>query len=201
MAEEKKTINLTIPIIFILAVIVAFLAGSYWTRAKSSEQESGRAGEQEKKVAQASPSPAEEGAVLGELATTIGDFLVTKDEVCLKGDRPVVYFFGSESCPHCTWEHPIVKRVTAKFDDQIVFHDNMDQPGVDQEIWEQYREINRGAVPFLVLGCRYVRVGSGERAGEEAEEQSLTALICKLTDGQPESVCRQVEDLIEQVAE
>lgn len=199
MAEERKITTFTTPILVVLLVIAAFLAGMFWTKIKYTEQESKRAGEQEERIAQVSPTPAEEEILGEELPATIGNFLATEDEICQEDGKPVVYLFGMSTCPHCTWEHPIFEKVTAKFTDEISIHDNMDKQGVDQEIWERYSEINRGAIPFMVFGCRYVRVGSGEMAGEITEEENLTALICKLTNGEPVDVCEQVSDLIEQI--
>lgn len=193
MAEEGKTKSFTTPILITLLVIASFLIGTFWTRIKSLEQEG--AGE---KQAQASPAPAEEGAVLGELASTIGGFLVAEEEICQEDGKPIVYMFGASTCPHCTWEHPIFEEVTAKFANQISLHDNMDTQD-DMEVFQRYSQINQGGIPFMVLGCRYVRVGSGETIGEEEEAKALTALICKLTRGEPEEVCAEVEDLIEQV--
>lgn len=190
---EKKIANFTTPILVVLLVVASFLVGMFWTRIRYLEQ--GKAPEE---IAQATPAPEEEGAVLGELASTIGDFLITEDEVCQEDGKPIVYLFGSSSCPHCSWEHPIFEKVTAKFADQIALHDNMDTQD-DIDVFQKYSQINRGGIPFLVLGCRYVRVGSGENAGEAGEEENLTALICKLTGGEPTEVCQEVADLVEQI--
>jgi len=131
------------------------------------------------------------------LGTTIGNFTITKDEVITENGKPVIYYFGMNTCPHCQWEHPIIKRVAAKFGDAIVFHDDMDKIENDKEIWNKYSSYNpSGAVPFLVFGGKYVRLGSGESQGEKEEEKNLTAIICKLTDGKPASVCIQVKDLV-----
>lgn len=127
-----------------------------------------------------------------EYPKTIGDFLVLDKEECFEDEKPLVYFFGHTGCPHCKWEEPVMKKATDKFGDLIVFHNNMDsQEG--REIFDEYSAINQGGVPFLVLGCKYVRVGSGERAGEEEEIKALTAIICQLTDGAPKEVCGEME--------
>ena len=132
-----------------------------------------------------------EGEVAGEeLEKTVGDFLVLDEEVCQEDGKPVIYYFGHSRCPHCTWEHPLIKEVAESFGDQISFHDNMDdEEGRDREIFEKYQEINPGYVPFIVLGCKYVRVGSGEQLEEEGEKTALTQLICQLTNNQPSEVC------------
>ncbi len=192
MTEERKITNFTVPILVVLLAVAAFLAGAFFTRIQYLEK--GKAG-----TAQVTPTP--QAAVQPSpavLSATIGNFSVTKDEICLEKGKPIIYFFGSSTCPHCSWEHPIMKRVAAKFSDKISFHNNMDNQA-DMEIFSKYSEINQGGIPFLVFGCKYARVGSGENSGEKVEEQALTALICKLTDSQPEGVCKAVSDLIEQI--
>lgn len=196
--DKQKVTTFTTPILVGLLVVASFLVGVMWTKIRMLE---GGKREVEEEVVQVSPTP-EQPAVLGEeLPTTLGNFLVTEDELCQEEEKPMVYLFGSGRCPHCTWEHPIFEKVTAKFGDLLSVHDNMDKQGADQEVWEQYSEINQGAIPFMILGCRYVRLGSGERVGEVAEEENLTALICKLTGGQPEKVCAEVKELIDQIAD
>jgi thiol-disulfide isomerase/thioredoxin len=199
MAEERKITTFTTPILVGLLVVASFLVGMFWTKIRYLEREGERAGEQEERIAQVSPAPEEEAVLGEELPFTIGNFLVTEDELCQEDGRPVVYFFGGSFCPHCQWEHPIVEGVAEKFENQISFHNNMDNQEADRDIWEKYSQINQGGVPFMVLGCRYARVGSGENAGEAVEEENLTALICKLTGGEPAEVCEEVSDLIEQI--
>lgn len=190
--KQIKTINLTVPVIFVLAVVASFLLGMSWKEIKGKKAEEPQV---ELKV-----EKKEEPEVLGEqLVTTVGGFLVTKKEICQEDGKPVVYMFGSSSCPHCTWEHPIFEKVMAKFGNLITVHDNMDEQNQDREIYQEYSEINRGAIPFVILGCRYVKLGSGEQLGEQVEEKSITALVCKLTNNQPQKVCDTVKDLIDQV--
>lgn len=192
MSEEKKITNFTTPILIALLAIAAFLAGAFFTKIQYLEK--GKPG-----TAQVTPTPQAavqpSPAVLG---TTVGNFSVTKEEVCLEDGKPIIYFFGRSTCPHCSWEHPIMERVATKFGNKIAFHNNMDNQ-VDMEIFSKYSEINQGGIPFLVFGCKYARVGSGENWGETEEEKALTALICKLTDGEPEKTCEGVSDLIEQI--
>ncbi len=126
---------------------------------------------------------------------TIGGFNISEDEICLENGKPLVYFFGSESCPHCSWEHPVVQEVAVKFGDNISLHDNMESDA-DQDVFQKY---STGGVPTLVLGCKYYRVGSGEQSGREAEIENLTALFCKLTDNNPAEACDAVKDKINQI--
>lgn len=130
-----------------------------------------------------------------QVENTIGDFSISQDEICKENEKPVIYFFGSETCPHCVWEKPIIESVAEKFTGKISFHSNIDTDN-DKEIFSKY---STGGIPTLVLGCKYYRVGSGENAGKEQETKVLTALICKLTDNQPNDVCNEVQDLIDQI--
>jgi len=134
------------------------------------------------------------GASAGE-ETTLGDFNVTTEDVCMEDGKIVVYFFGSAGCPHCQWEHPIVQEVMARFSGLVAFHDNYDN-GADMDIFSKY---SQGGIPTLVLGCKYYREGSGEQDGEERDAQNITALLCKLTGGQPAGVCSGVADLVGQI--
>jgi thiol-disulfide isomerase/thioredoxin len=125
------------------------------------------------------PKPAEEAG------KTSGNFSVSNDEICLEDGKPIVYFFGSKSCPHCVWEHPIVEEVALRFEGYISFHNNMDTDA-DMDVFSKY---STGAIPTIVLGCKYYRMGSGENAGADQERADLTKLICDLTNNQPSEVC------------
>jgi len=127
--------------------------------------------------------------------TTIGNFSVNNEEVCKENDKPIIYFFGSQSCSYCKWEHPIMEAVAARFEGYIAFHNNMDSDA-DKSVFQKY---STGGIPTLVFGCKYSRVGAGQSAGEELETKNLTALICKLTNGQPVDVCSEVQDLIDEI--
>ena len=124
-----------------------------------------------------------------------GNFSVSEDEVCLEDGKPIIYFFGSQGCGYCNWEHPIVEAVTSKFSNYISFHNNMDSDE-DMDVFGRY---STGGIPTLVFGCKYYRVGAGVQSGEEQETKDLTALICKLTGSQPADVCEQVQDLIQEI--
>jgi len=128
---------------------------------------------------------------------TIGNFLVDKSsEICQENGKLIVYFFGSNNCPHCKWEHPIFVNVTNEFKDEISYHENIDTE-TDVDVLSRYSP--NGYIPTIVIGCKYFRVGSGENLGEAQETKVLTALICKLTGNKPLSVCYAVEDLINQI--
>lgn len=116
-----------------------------------------------------------------------GNFNEAKDtEVCTENEKPIVYFFGSESCPHCIWEKPILKSVIDQFGDTISYHENIDSE-TDSDVFSKY---STGGVPTLVIGCKYYRVGSGESIGEEPEKEALRKVICLATGNQPASICQ-----------
>ena len=192
MSEEapKKKKNLTTPILIFLLVAAAFLLGSLWTENRRLDT-----GEPTSADSNPSPAVAEPAA---ELPTIIGNFMVSEEEVCEEEGQPLVYYFGASFCPHCSWEHPVMQQAAAQFEGLISFHDNMDSQE-DQDVYDRFAAINEGYIPFTIIGCRYVRRGSGETLGEEEETRVLTALICSLTDSQPESVCTPVQDLIDQL--
>jgi thiol-disulfide isomerase/thioredoxin len=129
---------------------------------------------------------------------TIGNFIVSSEAPCTDDGKPVIYFFGSEGCAYCKWEHPIIENVTSEFNGYISFHDNMNNSGVDREVFSRY---SSGGIPTVVLGCSYYRVGAGVTIGEDQEEKVLTALMCKLTDNKPEEVCKnpEIEALVNQI--
>jgi len=137
------------------------------------------------------------GEMVQEQNLTIGNFSISQDEICREQEKPVVYYFGSASCPHCQWEKPILERVVAKFQDKILFVDNTDTDK-NQDVFSKY---SAGGIPTLVFGCKYYRVGSGEGLGEGEEEMALTALMCKLTGSENTESCAQVQELIGQIKE
>lgn len=130
-----------------------------------------------------------------ETGKTIGSFSVGADEICQENGKPIVYLFGSTTCPHCVWEKPIAQKVVGKFGDLISYHENIDSE-TDSDIFQKY---STGGIPTLVMGCKYYRVGSGETSGEEVETKNLTAIICKVTGNQPANVCDSVKDLVSQI--
>ena len=198
MAETKR--DFTIPILVILLAVACFLAGSFFTKIRLEKKTADLGGAKIGQGATKAPQQPENKILAEELETTIGNFLVTKEEACLKENKPAVYMFGSSRCPHCNWEHPIFERVVAKFGSLISVRDNMDVIN-DKDIQEKYKEISRGAVPFIVIGCKYIRLGSGENLGKETEEKILTSLVCKLTNSRPGKVCGDLKDMIDSISQ
>ena len=129
---------------------------------------------------------------------TIGNFIGSTDAPCTEDGKPIIYFFGNDGCSACRWEHPILERVTSKFEGYVAVHDNMNNAGTDRAVFSRY---STGSIPTIVLGCRYYRIGAGVRIGEEQEERVLTALICSLTENKPEAVCSdpEIETLLRQI--
>lgn len=115
-----------------------------------------------------------------------GNYKEIKDvEVCKENDKPIVYFFGSTTCPHCKWEEPILQSVIQEFGDAVSYHENIDSE-TDSDVFLKY---SSGGVPTIVIGCKYYRNGSGENIGEVAEEEALKKVICRATGNIPSSIC------------
>lgn len=138
---------------------------------------------------------------------TLGNFSFTNQPSLIENGKPAVYFYGTSTCPHCQWEKPIAQKVFARFKDQITYHEIINpKSNEDFNIFRQFQSYNPdGGVPFLILGGRYVRVGSGQNLGtsdeesKKLEEEALTALVCELTDSQPGSVCEPLKEKISQI--
>jgi len=194
--NENKLSGFTSPILVLLLVIASFLMGVIWTQSRQK-------GEVEEQLPQETGETVlqpEEERVLGESSAGIGNFKVlTEEEVCREDDLPVVYYFGSSSCPHCTWEYPVVKSVMDQFEGEIAFKDGMDNIEEYQETWDQYVSLNQNSYPFMILGCRYWQLGSGESFGEEKEAENIAALLCKLTNGEPAGVCAPLQEVIDSI--
>ncbi len=140
-----------------------------------------------------------EDVVINNVTTTvqktIGEFSISNDEVCLENGKPIVYFFGADSCPHCIWEHPIVQKVVGQFGETISFHDNMNNNGKDVDIFTKYSP--QGSIPVLVIGCKYYRLGTAEPEtsdGVLVAEKNFTSLICQLTNNLPSGVCASSQE-------
>ncbi|MDD3970247.1 MAG: thioredoxin family protein, partial [Candidatus Pacebacteria bacterium] len=110
---------------------------------------------------------------------------ITELDVCMENDKPIVYFFGSETCPYCEWEKPLITDVVAQFGDEIDYRVRYDG-AEDVDVLLKY---GNGAVPAIIAGCKYYRSGAGQSLGEEGEKEALTKVICRATGGIPSSVC------------
>ncbi len=110
---------------------------------------------------------------------------ITELDVCMENDKPIVYFFGSETCPYCEWEKPLITEVVAQFGDAIDYRVRYDG-AEDVDVLLKY---SQGSVPTIIAGCKYYRTGAGQQLGEEGEKEALTKVICRATGGIPSSVC------------
>lgn len=112
---------------------------------------------------------------------TIGGF--RKVESAVMEGKPLVYFIGTTWCPHCIWEKPIFLRVAVKFSDYIdlkTIELDISSTEEDELVFKHFSP--DGGIPLVVIGGKYFRVSSGEKFGEEAEERTLTALLCDITE-------------------
>ncbi|MDD5639514.1 MAG: thioredoxin family protein [Candidatus Pacebacteria bacterium] len=108
--------------------------------------------------------------------TTIdGNFtMVEENEICKENGKPIIYFFGSTTCPHCIWEKPIIQEVVKSFGDKISYHENIDN-SEDQDIFNKFN--TTGSIPTIIVGCKYYRIGSGEQDGIDKEKENLKKVI------------------------
>ena len=193
--NENKTAGFTSPILILLLVVASFLMGMIWTQSRQKDEVENLPVDQQEEEALE-----QEEQVSGESAAALGNFkTLEKTEVCLEDDKPLVYYFGRSSCPYCTWQHPVITSAVEGFENVIAFHDNMDKPEVDREIYEKYSLLNQGAIPFIVIGCQYWQLGSGEAFGEEQEANHIAALICKVTNNEPEEICAPLQETIDSI--
>jgi len=193
--EESGLYNVTtsymgnqIPVYITKDGEIIFVQRIGWIQIEEFEERMEQQKEQEENLTQEQESKQE---------TTIGNFIVSSDEICLEDGTPIIYFFGADWCGGCKWEHPVITNVTSQFEGFISFHDNIDSTA-DEDIFAKYSDEH---IPTLVLGCKYYRVGSGANMGEEQETKVLTALICDLTDNKPIDVCTapEIVDLINKI--
>jgi thiol-disulfide isomerase/thioredoxin len=200
--EKKKKFNLITSFLIILLVIIVVLGGIFWLKSKNLEKKDDQ-NKNDKIMMTPTSQPNSEVSDIELFQTWFQRFVTTEDEVCQENGKPLFYYFGASTCSHCQWEYPIIKTVVKNFPDQIIFRDNMDKlnnlESQDLKVLNKYSSINKNGIPFLILGCKYGRVGSAQDVGTEKEEKFLTTLMCKLTNGQPEKVCSSVKDLVEQV--
>jgi hypothetical protein len=130
---------------------------------------------------------------------TIGGF--RKVSTAVIDGKPLVYFIGSTTCPHCRWEKPIFQKATGKFSGYIdVKVVELDITSTEEDRMVFIHFSPEGSIPALVLGGKYFRIGSGEALGEVAEEETLTAILCKITDNPiPECSEPAIQELVSQI--
>lgn len=182
-------------IVIIILVIAAGAAGFFWTKNNLTKKVATGGGTEKVTSFASEPKPTP------NYPQIIGKFSITNNEICKENGKPTVYFFGSASCPHCVWEKPIAQKVFGAFKDLISYHENYDSQN-DSDVFAKYSDINPGYIPFLVLGCKYARVGAGETLGKDdaeskkLEEEALTTILCKLTDNKPANICNPLKDKV-----
>ncbi len=182
-----------------LLVVAVGAGGFFWTKSNLAKESGSQV-----KGTETAPTQGPTAKPTPNFEKTVGDFLITDKEILKENGKPVVYFFGSSQCPHCVWEKPVAKEAFDQFKNEIVYHENFDS-NADTDFFAKYTDINPGYVPFLILGGKYARVGAGETLGQTPEEskklekEALTAILCKLTEGKPGSVCATVKDKTSQV--
>ncbi|MBU3957350.1 DsbA family protein [Patescibacteria group bacterium] len=122
MAEEKKITTFTTPIIVILLIIVAFLAGMFWTKIRYVEP-----GKAPGEVAQASPAP---GAPQEEVPLSEDQInKIVSSGAASKGKEDAsvtIVEFSEYQCPYCgRYVAETYPQILEEYGDKIryVFHD------------------------------------------------------------------------------
>jgi hypothetical protein len=116
---------------------------------------------------------------------TVGGFKDTNRTVVYKNDSLVIWFFGTTTCSHCTWEKEVLKDVLQGFENVTLkdyyLDSNYDQSRLTVQEVSMIQEYDpEGYVPLMVIGNKYFKVGSGESNGYDQEKQHLTQLIRSL---------------------
>ncbi len=135
------------------------------------------------------------------LNVTIGDFLVTNQNICTDANnKPYVILFGSDGCPHCNWEGPIFASVTSLFGDEVnASYANLNDI-LNTDILNLYNKYDEEQlIPFILIGCKYYRIGSGETAGIQEEINNLIAITCKITNNNPSDLCNMFDETISRI--
>ncbi len=123
-------------------------------------------------------------------------FSLTKEEICLQDDKPIIRLFATTWCPHCGWIRDTYKNVVNEYTDQgkivaylweVDIGDNSltDEleivvPESEKELFRKYNP--QQSIPTFVFGCKYLRIGNAyeDQDDLEAEEREFRIIIDKL---------------------
>lgn len=126
----------------------------------------------------------------------IKTFNSQQGEICKTDGKPVVYFFSSSNCPHCSWVSDAFDDVAKQYmqegkiqayhweldtkDNKLTEETEESVPSMHQQV---FQEFSTGGVPTFVFGCKYYRVGTayeGEAGGIQKEKEEFEAVIEEL---------------------
>ena len=126
------------------------------------------------------------GTITGDVAyaDAVGGFKDTNRTAVFENGSLIVWLFGTTTCPHCTWEKPVLEDVVDNFSNvtlKVYYLDNQadiaKMSSFEAQIFQEYSD---GSVPLIVIGNKYFRIGSGENSGAEQEKQYVSELIRSL---------------------
>ncbi len=101
------------------------------------------------------------------------------------GERPVLYFFHSDKCPHCIEAKPFVAELKQLYPQIEIREMEVSEHPVNREIFLRKTTelgIERRGVPFFLMGKRYI-VGFRRGMSEEAIRALIEAHLAEMVPG------------------
>ncbi len=195
--DDTLIVPLILAILFCLAFAFAFLGGpklpGTGAPATSATGMNNSTGANNTTAANASQNATPFAEPLKITGTTpYNGYLETNREFCRNaGGAAIVRMYALTTCPHCTWEEPVLRSAVSKFGSQAelrIYELDNARPS-DSEINMFYERSPRGGVPLIVIGCKYHRVGTSEAAGTDVEKLAIERLLCKELGESAPSFC------------
>lgn len=127
----------------------------------------------------------------------VNNFLIDDDSrVCFDGPRIIIRMYGNTTCEECIWVKSIYDKVAREYqsygevtpirweldtqDNALTKPNETEIPSSEIRLLKKYTE--NETIPTFILGCKYIRVGSGhyETRDAKAEEQDMRNAIREL---------------------
>lgn len=91
----------------------------------------------------------------------IKTFKYIEGEPCYSKDGKIeFYFIGSSTCPYCVQTDRMLKNFVFFRNDTNVRY-FVDTPQIPTDVTEHIKSVYDGHVPFVMIGCKYYRIGLG----------------------------------------
>ena len=101
-------------------------------------------------------------------------------------DKPILYFFGSPTCPHCITEKAFLEKFKERCPQvEIKLYDFSGNIELVKDLYQQYNVSaqEQGFVPVTFIGEKYF-IGFNEKIGQDIESYALELTGAKETQGQ-----------------